>query len=68
MGSARLILSDGTDKTGSVTFTYTFVDNGTMGNVDDIGIVITGVLDPDLSFTTCGLRDLTGNITVGTCS
>ncbi|MEN6314899.1 MAG: hypothetical protein ABFD25_11685 [Clostridiaceae bacterium] len=61
-------LSNGTDKNGPVTFTYTFVDNGPAGNQDDIGIVITGVLDPDLSFTTCGLRDLTGQITVGTCS
>ena len=66
-GSATLNLSGGTEESGPVTFTYTFVDNSTQGNQDDIGIVITGVNDADLSFTTCGLRDLTGNITVGCC-
>ena len=67
-GSETINLSDGTTKTGNVTFTYTFEDLGAMGNQDKISIVITGVSDTDLNFTTCGLVDLTGNITVGSCS
>lgn len=61
-------MSNGSEKSGPVTFTYMLQDNGIQGNQDKVGIIITGIRDPDFNFTTCGLRSLTGNITIGICN
>ena len=67
-GTETIRLSNGTIKSGPVTFTYIFQDNGAQGNQDKVGITITGVSDSNLNFYTCSLRNLTGSITISSCN